>query len=265
VKYYDKNNNRLVFFKESADYDYWDKHWKNYRLKTIKRSPPKNRFIISITKKYLPVGARILEGGCGMGDKVNSLHKAGYEVYGVDIAKEAVYSVNKFHPELKIIPANVKSLPFKDNFFHGYWSLGVIEHFYGDYDDILKEMKRVLMRGGYLFLTFPTMSLLRKIKVKMKMYPPFENNMDIKHFYQFAMDSYRVKKKFETNGFRLIKENNLSGVKGLKDEVLIIKPFLQKIFDAKNIFTKILNFSLDYMLSACSGHMKFMIFKKMLR
>ncbi len=51
----------------------------------------------------------------------------------------------------------------------------------------------------------------------------------------------------------------------IKDEVLIIKPFLQKIFDAKNIFTKILNFSLDYMLSACSGHMKFMIFKKMLR
>ena len=38
------------------------------------------------------------------------------------------------------------------NLLKGYWSLGVIEHFWTGYDDILSEMYRVLTPGGLLVL-----------------------------------------------------------------------------------------------------------------
>lgn len=262
MKYYDQQNNRLVYFKERMNLDFWDDHWQKHRGKYVLKSPPMNKFIAKTTKRYLPPGSKVLEGGCGIGNKLNSLSKIGYEVYGIDTAGSALLHIKKNLPELKVIIADVRELPFKNSFFNGSFSLGVIEHFFEGFDNILKETKRTLVAGGYLFLSFPTMSMLRKIKVKMNSYPSFDEKANLNDFYQFVVDPKNVLKILMQNGFKLVKEKNLSGLKGLKDEISFLKPLLQKIYDGNSIFSKSLRIGLELILSRLTGHMKLMVFQK---
>lgn len=261
--YYDPQYNRLVYFKKQANAFFWDNHWQKYDLNYVLKSPPKNRFIVKKTLKYLNPGNKVLDGGCGMGDKVYSLNKAGFDAYGVDIAVSTVEIIQKTWPELKIRAGDVKELPFKDNFFDGYWSLGVIEHLYEGYEEILKEMRRTVRRNGYVFLTFPFMSLLRKFKVRKGKYLSFNKaEENINDFYQFALDPSKVISDFRKYDFKLIEEQKQSGLKGLKDEILFLRPVLQKIYDGHSLFSKGLQKGLNIILSRWTGHIKFMVFQK---
>ena len=44
---------------------------------------------------------------------------------------------------------DLDDLPVEDESVDGYWSLGVIEHFYDGYGEILSEMHRVIKRDGF--------------------------------------------------------------------------------------------------------------------
>ena len=115
--FYDKKKNRLVYIGKSATSEYWDEHWLSSNdLKHMITTG--SQFVVRRTKKYLQTGSRILEGGCGIGDKVYALRKAGYDAYGVDYAENTVKRVKKLFPELKIQVADVKKLPFYDEFFY---------------------------------------------------------------------------------------------------------------------------------------------------
>ena len=109
--FYDAVNNRLVYIKQEADGAFWDKHWQIHNLQNIIKAPPRNRFIIKTTRKYLQHGSKVLEAGCGMGDKVYSLGKAGFDAYGVDIAQDTVRTILKLRPEINIKIADVQKLP----------------------------------------------------------------------------------------------------------------------------------------------------------
>lgn len=150
-KYYDPKYKRLVFFSDKASAEYWDKQWVVEIEKFKKRvtSVPNSSFVKKITDTYLQGRGKILEGGCGNGQFVYALKKWGYDPYGVDYAPKTVLNINTHFPELKITKGDVRNLPFKDDFFQGYWSFGVIEHFYDGYGDILREMHRVI--GGVVF------------------------------------------------------------------------------------------------------------------
>ena len=180
MRYYDTENRRLVYIEQRATPEFWDRQWEDEKLKKSILAGIKERFVFPTTKHYLKLGAKILEGGCGKGHFVYSLYARGYDAYGVDFAEKTVKRVNTLIPELKIRLGDVRQLEFPDATFHGYWSLGVIEHFPEGYDPIAKEMLRVLKPGGYLFLTFPYMSPLRRLKTYFGAYPLFDKN----HFDQ---------------------------------------------------------------------------------
>src|SRR3989344_7327451 len=166
-------------------------------------------------------------------------------------------------PELKIHLGDVRKLEFPDASFDGYWSLGVIEHFPVGYDAIAHEMHRVLKPGGYLFLTFPALSPLRRLKAYFKAYPLFEeNNFDFKNFYQFALNQQDVLRTFENVGFEAVKKKRYEGLKGLKDESGSLKPFFQMIYDNKSLFGKILSHSLSLVFAPVASHMSLLILKK---
>jgi len=151
-KFYDKNNNRLVFIKNKADDKFWDKHWsKNDRLQ-YSSCVSRMNFVVNCTKKFLtPGNNKILEGGCGLGHNVNNLQICGYEVIGVDYAKNAICLIKSKKPKLDVRFGDVRNLQFENEYFDGYWSLGVIEHFYNGYDAITKEMNRVLKKEVICF------------------------------------------------------------------------------------------------------------------
>jgi len=149
----------------------------------------------------------------------------------------------------------VKNLNFPDNFFDGYWSLGVIEHFYEGYKEILKEMERIVKTKGYLFLTFPYMSPLRKLKAKLNLYKKFDKqNINLENFYQFMLNHQRVIKDLENYNFNLILKYPFDTTKGIKDEISCLKPILQKIYDSQNVFARGVRFLLSLLFSKLASH-----------
>jgi len=208
---------------------------------------------------------RILEGGCGMGGNVYCLHYHGYSAYGVDFAENTVRKTNRYFPELNITKGDVRNLKFKDEFFNGYWSSGVIEHFFEGYEDILREMKRVVKKGGYVFLTFPYMSPLRRLKARYGFYKDLkEDNCNLEDFYQFVLDYKMIKNDFERHGLilRYMKPND--GLKGLKDEVSVLKSVLQTLYEYKggNRFILVFKYLLNNSLVYFTGHRMLLVFEK---
>ena len=266
-KYYDRENRRLVFENQSrgkADEKFWDSHWSHYSDEDFTKDVKIiDRFVLYYTSKYLPKGLKVLEGGCGKGQNVYTLQNNGYDAYGVDYAINTVSKVNQAVPELKITTGDVRKLDFDDHFFDGYWSLGVIEHFVDGYDAILSEMNRVIKEGGYLFLTVPSMSIIRKLKAALGMYTHLENIELIRDgFYQFAFSDGNIINDFTENGFDLIAHKPTSGLKGLKDEVKILQYPLQRLYDSKSFVAKLGKIPIDIAFRKIANHMSFFIFKR---
>ena len=170
MRYYDGKKHRLVWINSGSSPEFWDDHWKINKNEKHFKYPAKHRFLKRTTKKYICKGKKILEGGCGLGDKVFALNNAGYDAYGVDYAEDTVKQVKKNWPKLKIQVGDVREQSFPDNFFEGYWSFGVIEHFYKGCEEILNEMSRVIKTDEYLLITFLAMTKQRKLKAKRGKY-----------------------------------------------------------------------------------------------
>lgn len=266
-KFYDSHNNRLVLIGEAANCSFWDEHWNVTDFKKAATSVSKYNMVVRLTRKYLnSTNGAILEGGCGTGQNVIALIKAGFECIGVDYAKETVKRINELIPEVDVRYGDVRKLAFDDNYFAGYWSLGVIEHFLKGYDEILLEAKRVLKRGGYLFIAFPYMSPLRTLKAKLNRYPSLKNDkLDPEIFYQYAFDYKQVLGDANKLGLKLRYKRAISGVKGFKDEVVLFNGLLQKIFDyeGKSFLIKGMRFCLDRSLSSVgAGHMMLLVLER---
>lgn len=264
-RYYDNRNRRLVYIGESATPEFWASHWDTENLEEKIKRWKNDRFVLRTLRKYIPdKDGKILEGGCGRGQVVYCMYVHGYKSIGIDFAKKTIERVKGAIPELDVRVGDVRDLQFPDNYFVGYWSLGVIEHFWNGYYDILKEMRRVLINGGYIFLTFPYMSPLRRLKAKLGLYKEF-NVEDTERFYQFALNIDIVIKDFEAIGFKLVYKKPRNGLGGFKDEINILKPISQKLYDyqGKNLGVSGFRFVLDKLLATFAGHSIFLVFRKM--
>ncbi len=261
-KYYDPLNDRILCIGQAATGEYWDALWsaKDFRAHI---TSTKGSWLTRITKKYVSCQAKILEGGCGLGNHVYALSKSGYQVTGVDFASKTVNYLNQVLPELDIRYADVRSLPFEDEAFDGYWSLGVIEHFWDGYTLISQEMHRVLRKGGYLFITFPWMSPLRKYKARRMRYlvwGPMQSAPE--GFYQYLLSSESVSGNFRKLGFELIYEAGLDGLKGIKDELESGSSLLSRFYMSRNFLIRALRYIVNSLMSNSCGHIKIMVFRK---
>lgn len=263
MRYYDNIQKHLVYIEESATPEFWDKQWEDERLRQSILAGANERFVYPMTRRFLKPGSRILEGGCGKGQFVYSLQSRGYDAVGIDFAQQTVEKVRSLFPDFPIRFGDVRKLDIPDQTFDGYWSLGVIEHFPGGYDDIAKEIYRVLRSGGYLFLTFPYMSPLRRLKAFLGAYPKHQaERFDREHFYQFALSAPSTIQRFESSGFELVLKKPYEGFKGLKDEAGLLKPCLQAIYDNKTFFAQALGYILSWLLAPVAGHAVLLVFRK---
>lgn len=255
------DEDRLVYIGKLSDSKYWDEHWASENFESKIRKI--DRFVVFYTKKFLKKGANIVEGGCGRGDKVYSLQIAGYNTVGVDYAEDTIEKIKKNAPELNVLHGDIREMPFQDEVFDGYWSLGVIEHFYDGYDLIASEMYRVLKKNGYLFITVPAMSPLRRLKAFFGAYRKYQHSKENQdNFYQFVLSPNSIIKKFESFGFGLEYKTYADGIKGLKDEVGFLKKPLQKIYDSNNFFLRVARKALNLIFSQFSGHIVLLVLKK---
>mgnify|MGYP001571246563 CR=1 FL=1 len=265
MKYFDPIKKRLVFVGSKATSDFWDEQWKangEIRREIIKI---RKTFVSEVTKKFLrPEEGCLLEGGCGRGFNVMSLINNGYKCIGVDYAPKTVEVLNRALPEIEIKLADIRCLPFEDGLFAGYWSWGVIEHFYDGYEDVLDEIYRVIKDRGYLFLVFPYMSFFRKLKAVLGFYPLWHSAHRHGNFYQFALNAHSVISDFRNKGFVLVKALPLDGIKGIKDEMMFIKPLFQRMYSYKgsSILLKMAIRIINFVVSPLAGHSILLILQK---
>ena len=257
-EYYLRDKDALAYFGRKADPEFWDRHWSMQDVRKAVRACREDAWFVPAVRRFLPPGKRVLEGGCGMGHLVHALTCQGYRAVGLDNARRTVSIVHESAPELDILAGDVRSLPFLDESFDGYVSAGVIEHFWEGYGAVLEEMRRVLRPGGFLFVSFPHMSPLRRLKRRLGRYL-LEGAMP-EGFYQFALHRERVLRDFEARGFVCRDRIPYDGLKGLKDEVGFLKPLLQPVYDGKSL--RRLRPWLDRLSLPFASHMMLLVLQK---
>jgi len=117
---------------------------------------------------------RILDFGCGAGRHAVYFAKRGFEVHGFDAsetaiehAKELLKSESLF-ADLRVWDMT-KPLPYEYGFFDAVLALRVIHHTYMDnIKRIVKEIDRVLKKGGFLFLQVAAFSHEETLKWKQE-------------------------------------------------------------------------------------------------
>lgn len=263
---YLKDKHAVAYFHEQATADFWDEHWKSEDLRRDIVSCKSDPVFMPLVKKFLPSGSTVLDGGCGRGHLVYALGQKGYRAIGVDFAKNTVQQINQVVPELDIRFGDVRKLEIDNDSLDGYISVGVIEHFWDGYDAILAETQRTLKPNGFLFISFPHLSLLRQLKVMVRGYPVREANM-LNHengqFYQFALRGQTVIHDLKQCGFILREKKSFDGLKGFKDELPWFRPWLQPIYDG-NVKRK-LRQRLDTLFRPFASHCMLLVMQKIVR
>lgn len=115
---------------------------KGYLWETLSKNPVDN----------------FLDFGANNGNMLCALSVGGCfsSAIGVDLNKELLEESMKKMPsnvELKVTYKNQK-LPFEDNYFCAVSAIGVLEHIY-DQQSVLRELHRVIVDNGKLFIAIP--------------------------------------------------------------------------------------------------------------
>lgn len=146
----------------------WDKIYKKY-----KSYGASFYYLPELVSLFKEKGvSKVLDLGCGSGNHLLFFAEAGFKVYGFDISKEAVKTAKKRlinnNLEGKVEVASMReNFPYKDNFFDAVISLRVLNH--GRISDIraaIKEMERVLLPGGWIFLSVHRIITRKKDKIR---------------------------------------------------------------------------------------------------
>lgn len=220
LRFYDPRGKRLVYVRQAATPGFWDSQWSRSPKRHLYDRIPKRSLVMQQTPRFVPRDALVLEGGCGLAQNSWHLHQSGYRTVALDSVPRTLIEVQRQIPRVRPVRGDVRFLPLPDDSLDGYWSIGVIEHWYSGYTQARDEMARVLKPGGHLFLTFPYMSPLRKLRARLGSYPVWEDEQpDAASFYQFALDPKSVKAEFEAAGFRLVAKRPFLGVGGLEEEL----------------------------------------------
>ncbi len=178
---------------ENGMYDYLDNKSDNTRVEKI----------ISLIGR----GNKVLDVGCYDGMIGEKILKNNNIVYGIDGSEKAIKSAN----ERGIIGAvcDLESeLAFSDEYFDVIFAGEIIEHIL-DTELFLKELCRVLKKGGYLILTTPNAaSIGRRLLLLFGMNPYFEASLNLEqkaagHIRFFIRDL--LVDFIERNGFKVVK------------------------------------------------------------
>lgn len=121
------------------------KAWENEYTRSTWRGP----YSIEPMKARLNKGARVLDVGCGSGKMLAPLARAGFDIMGVDICRGALLTL----ADHRTVQGDARSLPFKDRIFNGAVCYDVLQHLLeGERSAAVREMRRVLVPGGLLFI-----------------------------------------------------------------------------------------------------------------
>ena len=179
-------------------------------------------------KNYIKDNERILDLGCGNGRLFEVFKDKKVDYIGVDNSPRLIAQAKeKYGDYFKV--ADILILPFSDNYFDSIWAIAVFHHIPSKELRLkaLKEMKRILKRGGRVIMTCWNLYQRRYLKLLLKFtfYKILgKSKLDFKDIfvpwmgtgierYYHAFTKKELKNLFEKTGFkidelRFLKRNN---------------------------------------------------------
>ncbi|ARF54744.1 class I SAM-dependent methyltransferase [Streptomyces gilvosporeus] len=109
-----------------------------------------------LLEEFVPLGARVLDYGCGYGRLTAELVGLGYRsVCGVDFSAALVERGRRAHPGVELLHCPGFPLPFEDAAFDAALLFAVLTCVTGDADQerIVGELGRLVRPGGVLYLS----------------------------------------------------------------------------------------------------------------
>lgn len=159
-------------------HEIWDREWRKHNHK-LHLNP--NQKVVDVIRECFNdqlKHKKILELGAGSGSDIIYLAQNGAEGYAIDLSSESVenirYWTKRKGVNLKIIKADIKNIPFPDNYFDAVYSVGVMEHF-RTLMPLLQEQIRVIKPGGFLIVDVPQKytlyTILKHVRMKSNNHP----------------------------------------------------------------------------------------------
>lgn len=136
----------------------WGQATKAGQLRVDRRS----QILTSLVE--LNTTKQTLELGCGTGEYTLRLAKTGAKIIALDISLTLIRQAKHKINSVNFIIADAQNLPFKDNTFDVVVGNAVLHHL--NLDNVLTEIKRVLISGGKIAFTEPNMINPQNLIVK---------------------------------------------------------------------------------------------------
>lgn len=144
--------------------------------------------------------ARILDGGCGVGDWVLSLAREGFDITGLDLSRKTVAQLQARFPEANFVAGDIRATEFPDSTFDAYFSWGVFEHFENGPQECIREAVRILKPGGMLFVSVPHDNLRHALRTTFE---SFSTQSDAVRFYQYRFTRSELARELAIGGLNV--------------------------------------------------------------
>src|SRR3989344_1575796 len=182
-------------------WDFIAESWNNFRQK------PSEKEVFNLDWKK----GILLDIGCG--NCRNLLPFKHLELYGADFSsemlKQAKKYCNKNNLKVNLQKADMRKIPFKDNFFDYCLCLASLHHLNkGDADKSLKEIYRILKKEGQCLISVLN-KYLRFIFKKKETYLSWKRKDKVYQRYYYLYNYFEFKKLLLMNNFKIIKSGKI--------------------------------------------------------
>lgn len=145
---------------------------------------------------YTPQGGgKVLDIGCGTGDRLKVFRRKGFDVYGVEVSPQARYA--REHLNLNVMEGNLLKAGYAGDFFDVITMYNVFEHVH-DPRKLLQEIRRVLKAKGYLVVGVPSTDSIQ-YHLFRKRWSAFDLPRDL-----FYFNPSLLRRLLEEGGFQVI-------------------------------------------------------------
>jgi len=139
---------------------------------------------------------KILDVGCGTGDRLRVFKEKGFDTYGIEISSSARYAKDAL--KLNVFEGDLFKAHFPDDFFDIVTMYNVLEHLHNP-AEMLGEASRILKKEGFLVIQVPNMDSLQ-----FKLFKDRWAAIDApRHLYYFNQD--KIKEFLQKRGFKITK------------------------------------------------------------
>jgi len=149
----------------------------------------------------LPKGARMLDGGCGLGDWTLCFARQGFSVAGMDLSRQTVAQLRARFPEVEFVAGDIRNTTFPDACFDAYFSWGVFEHFASGFQECIREAFRIVKPGGWLFITVPLDNLRHAVLAGLAAHSAPDGAL---RFYQWRLTRAELARELAIGGFEVL-------------------------------------------------------------